>query len=134
MSFRGASIKPVIEGFDHRVRGVQYIKERVAPGRRLSLQPEHRVHAHILDQQFIAAMVAEKKLMTDFSAAEVIGHATRVPGAYLLRATLRDLGADKPRRLGKVLQRLEGVAVDGWAVRRVARDAAGTIWRIEPAM
>ncbi len=90
-----------------------------------------RLTASDLHRQFIKAMVAERELMTDFTAADVIVRGDTVPSAYLLRATLSDLRVDTPRQLGKVLQRLEGAPIGGWVVRRVTRDAAGTIWRIE---
>lgn len=68
-----------------------------------------------------------------FNAADLITHAVR-HSADLHAALAAALpGGLSARRLGQLLNRIEGQAFDGYCVRRVATERAGITWQIGPA-
>jgi len=64
-----------------------------------------------------------------FTAGEICRLADR-EDAERLRAALVAAGMVRPKQLGKLLQSLDGFAVDGLTVCRIGHGAAGALWTI----
>lgn len=83
--------------------------------------PSHDVAEHV---GTIALFVRNKA----FTAGELCAFAT-LPEAVNLRAALIALaGTFSPRRLGKMLRRLEGQDISGYRVERCGQERDGIIW------
>ncbi len=64
-----------------------------------------------------------------FTAADLLEHAALSDRVALAEA-LATCGANSPRKLGKLLRRIEGAEFDGLVVQRVAEGRDGIVWRI----
>jgi hypothetical protein len=66
-----------------------------------------------------------------FTSAELLRHARVLPDGVLCNA-IRDQVGDvhAARRLGKLLQRIEGEPMAGLAVARLVRERAGQLWQV----
>jgi hypothetical protein len=64
-----------------------------------------------------------------FTAAELIAHA-QVEGA--LRSALMASCGMNARKLGRMLRRLEGAELGGYAIERCGEESAGVIWTVKP--
>jgi hypothetical protein len=64
----------------------------------------------------------------DFAAAEIIGAAAIIRS---LRIALEAYGVIDARRLGKVLQRIDGYTLAGLRIERLGQDGTGAIWRVK---
>jgi hypothetical protein len=88
-----------------------------------ALQPEPRRAGP--DATALVLAIAESVGDADFNSAELIG-------ATATDADLRcALGDDvSPRKLGKLLCRVEGEIVSGRKIVRIGNDRSGVIWRV----
>ena len=68
-----------------------------------------------------------------FTVSDLMLYATRPEGAAVRAAILQTAGpADHGtgRRIGKLLRRLDGCVVAGFAVERIGRESAGAVWSV----
>ncbi|MBB3020664.1 hypothetical protein FHR70_003750 [Microvirga lupini] len=67
-----------------------------------------------------------------FTASELADFAEAAPPEKLLTA-LHAAGGTSPRKVGKLLRRMEKQELAGWRVLQVGSDRDGIIWKVEPA-
>ena len=97
------------------------------PTRIRALEAELRALRRLAVDELVRAMVttiAGRELA--FNAIEVWNHARLLsPG---LRCALEAAGMTSPRRLGKLLQQLQGRDVGGLRLERLGEDYLGAVW------
>jgi hypothetical protein len=63
-----------------------------------------------------------------FTSAELAEHADLAPD--LRAAIMGAVGAVSPRRIGKLLRRIEGQDFGGASISRVGSDNSGIVWKV----
>ena len=64
-----------------------------------------------------------------FAAGELVADAAQPPNEGLYAAIVRANGDANPKRLGKLLRKIEGVDYGGFQIRRLGIDRLGVIWQ-----
>jgi hypothetical protein len=68
----------------------------------------------------------------EFTAPELAKFAEVAPPEKLLTA-LHEAGGTNPRKVGKLLRRMEKQECGGWRVVQIGTDREGIIWKVVPA-
>jgi hypothetical protein len=68
----------------------------------------------------------------EFTAPELAQFAEIAPPEKLLTA-LHEAGGTNPRKVGKLLRRLEKQECGGWRVVQIGNDREGILWKVVPA-
>jgi hypothetical protein len=78
----------------------------------------HEMRRHVGDRAFTARELVEFAALPDSEALRIA-------------ITALTQGALNPKRLGKLLRRVEGLPVEGFVLRAIGADSAGRIWGFE---